>query len=80
MQMLTKEYVMEDFEATPVACDAIRLDSYDDDLENRWHGRYTKIVSLSQAMSMVIVLVKAIEAAELGEAMVINIKGKRKRK
>jgi len=69
------DYVMEDFEATPVAQDAIRLDLYDDDLDGTTKGRYTKNVSISQAMAMVIVLVNAIEKCEVNTA----IAGKSKR-
>lgn len=62
------DYVMDDFEATPVAQDAIRLDLYDDDLDGTTKGRYTKNVSINQAMAMVIILVSAIERAEVADA------------
>lgn len=63
------DYVMDDFEATPVAQDAIRLDLYDDDLDGSTKGRYTKIVSLNTAMAMVVLLVSAIERAETADAI-----------
>lgn len=70
------DYVMEDFEATPVAQDAIRLDLYDDDLDGTTKGRYTKNVSICQAMAMVIVLVDAIQKCEVVTAVSNKTKGK----
>lgn len=69
------DYVMEDFEATPVAQDAIRLDLYDDDLDGTTKGRYTKNVSICQAMAMVIVLVDAIQKCEVMTAVGAKAKG-----
>ena len=60
-----KEYVMEDFEATTVAQDAIRLDLYNDQIDGPTRGRYTEIISVSQAMALVILLVTAIEKCEV---------------
>lgn len=59
---------MDDFEATVVAQDAIRIDLYDDDLDGTTKGRYTKNVSICQAMSMVIILVEAINRCEVSTA------------
>lgn len=69
------DYVMEDFEATPVAQDAIRLDLYDDDLDGTTKGRYTKNVSLCQAMAMVVILVDAIQKCEVMTAVGAKAKG-----
>lgn len=59
---------MQDFEATCVASDTIRVDIYDDDIEGETRGRYTKIVSLCDAMSMVICLTQTINKCEVLDA------------
>ena len=63
------DYVMDDFEATVVAQDAIRIDLYDDDLDGSTRGRYTKVISLNVARAMAVILINAIERAEVADAL-----------
>lgn len=72
------DYVVDDFEATSVARDTIRLDWYNDDIEGPTKGRVTEIVDIKKAMSIVIILAQAIERAEVAEARETLKKGKRK--
>lgn len=59
------DYVMDDFEATAVTTGHVRLDLYDDEIEGETRGRYTKLLTLDEAMGFAILLHQAINRAEL---------------
>jgi hypothetical protein len=61
-------FVMEDAEATVVAPDCIRLDIYDDTVQGNFPGRYTRNLSVCQAMMVVIMLSQAIERCEVEQS------------
>jgi hypothetical protein len=74
------KYTINDFEATVVARDAIRLDIYDDEIFGENRGMYSKVCSIPQMMAMVILMTRAIERAEVADAQAATTTKKKAKK